>query len=105
MLAAAPLMRGRTAAAWSLLMLASLASWIAPGWLIDGAGCVVFACWPNRHARVIAGLFAAMLIGDLFNPAAFAVNYTLGWLMLVTLLLWGPRRLVRQPIDPTRVST
>ena len=105
MFAAAPFMWRRTMVAWALLMLACLASWVAPWWLIDGAGCILFACWPNRHARVIAVLFAAMLVGDLFNPAAFAVNYTLGWLQLLTLLLWGTRRLDWKPITIAGAST
>lgn len=86
----------RTLAAWALLMLASLATLSsAPWWLIDAAGAVVFASWPQWQSRAIAMLFAAMLWADLFNPAAFAINYALGWLMIIVLLLWatsGPQQ-------------
>ena len=98
MLAVAPLMWRRTATAWGLLMLASLASWIAPPMLIDAAGLIVFACWSQWQARMIATLFAVMLCMDAFNPSAFAINEALGWGQFLALLLWARPRVQQNPM-------
>lgn len=89
MLAVAPFMWRRTATAWALLMLASLASWSTPAVLIDAAGLIVFACWPQWQSRAISVLFAAMLWADLFNPAALAIGEVLGWGQLASLIFWA----------------
>ena len=75
--------------AGALLLSACLGSLMAPWWLIDAAGVIVFACWPQWQSRAIATLFAAMLWADLFNPAAFALNYALGWGQMLCLILWA----------------
>ena len=98
MLAVTPFMWRRTATAWALLMSAALASWIAPAVLIDAAGLIVFACWPNWQSRAIATLFAAMLWADLFNPAALAVGEILGWLQFLCLLLWATASRQQNPM-------
>ena len=98
MLSIAPFMWRRTATAWAVLLLASLASWVAPPALIDAAGFIVFACWPQWQSRLIAMLFAAMLWADLFNPAAFAINYALGWGQLFCLVLWATTRPQQNPM-------
>ena len=95
MLAVAPFMWRRTATAWALLMLASMASWVAPATLIDAAGLIVFASWQQWQSRAIATLFAAMLWADLFNPAAHAIGEALGWGQMLCLILWassGPQQ-------------
>ncbi len=99
MLCILPLMFGRTLAAWCLLMLASLASGLAPWWAIDAAGAIVFASWPGWPPRLIAGVFLAMLAADLTHPHAWQVSMALGWVQFGALLLWA---MPRPQLNPLR---
>ena len=81
-----------------LLLLASLGSVVVPWWAIDAAGAIIFASWGQWQSRAIATLFAAMLWMDLFHPGASAINYAMGWLQIVALLLWATSRPQQNPL-------
>lgn len=104
MLCALPLMRGRVMAGWCLLALAYLAAVHTPSpwWLIDAAGAVVFASWPGWHPRLIAVLFAAMMVADISHPAPWLIGMALGWIQWTALLLWAVHRM---EWHPTQVTT
>lgn len=83
-------------------MLAACASWVAPAWAIDAAGAVVFTYWQQYPPLAISAIFGVMLWLDLFNPEAWAINYVLGWLMIIMLFLWAAGSLQQ---NPARVPT
>ena len=93
-----PFMGQRTTFAWLLLMAASLATLSpAPWWLIDAAGAVVFASWPQWQSRLIAMTFFVMMLADLgANP--WPIGMALGWIQLIALLMWATGGLQQNPM-------
>ena len=83
----APFLRGRRLIAGVLLLLASLASWVAPWLLIDAAGAILFALFTQWQAKAIALVFVAMFAADL-GADPWTMGMALGWVQLGLLALW-----------------